>query len=423
MIFKGQEKSKSLIPTIVDRFKLLFKGPKHYEELLRISEQRYFELQAQKEKEERINKRFQKFVSKGNVETCMANDRDPEIKTKKRIKTLYFSDIRNFTQISERLEDDLGPFLSSYFKTVSQPVIQEKGEIYSYIGDSIFAAFDDSYSAVNAAIRSRFALRDFNDQRRKYTYSGKDKINNVKAGIGIGTGESYVGNIGFEKKMTETVIGRYVNLANRLEGLTKLYNVPILIDENTLNRIPAEFVFNEDIDRSAVDEIEAVFSLIKEKLNNNIVFFREIGTIVPLGLETKVKIYEIMNSSSYPIILLKSIFRKEYESILHNEFNCPNAASVAEQEASLESARNSFMALQEQFQRLYFDIRNFQRKINSKPQLTSREKKEIKEAKSSKDFIVFQKIKIIDNMLSMIKTNPERFEAHPWQGIELLDHK
>ncbi len=419
---------KSFFSKIIRRFKLFFKGDesyeslldisKSYEKLLNISNKRLFELQVQKEKEARINKRLLKFVSKKNAELIMINDQDPEIKTKKENKTLCFSDIRNFTHISELLGDDLGPFLASYYKKIAAPIITQGGEIHSYIGDAIFATFDACYPAVLAAIDSRYKLNSFNRKRLAYNYSGKEKIDLVTNGIGISTGESYIGNIGFEKKMSDTVIGRYVNLASRLEKLTKAYNVPILVDENTLKGIPINNLFSNNLDKNALDSIPEIFSIIKENTSKKNIFSREVGTVVPKGLQKKVKIYEIMNSYSTPMIALKSIFLSQYKNILHNEFNCPDSKTIKGQLQSLTEAKENFIKLQKQFQKHFFLIENNNRKHNNLPALTDAERNKMSADNADKDFIINHKIQVTDRILHLMHANPAYFEENPWQGIE-----
>ena len=419
---------KSFFSKIIRRFKLFFTGgesyeslldiSKSYEKLLNISNKRLFELQVQKEKEARINKRLLKFVSKRNAELIMVNDEDPEIKTRKEKKTLCFSDIRNFTHISELLGDDLGPFLASYYKKIAAPIIDQGGEIHSYIGDAIFATFDECYPAVLAAIDSRYKLNSFNRKRLAFTYSGKEKIDLVTNGIGIATGASYIGNIGFEKKMSDTVVGRYVNLADRLEKLTKAYNVPILIDENTLKGIPDQNLFSNNLDKNTFDNIPEVFSIIKDNTSKKNIFSREVGTVVPKGLQKKAKIYEIMNSYSTPMIALKSIFLNQYKSILHNEFNCPDAKTIKEQLQSLTEAKENFIELQKQFQKYFFQIEDDNRKHSNLPALTDTEKEAMSANNSAKDFIINHKIQVTDRILNMMYANPAYFEENPWQGIE-----
>jgi len=419
---------KSLFGKILNRFRLFFKGDESYEslldisnsfeKLLNISNKRLFELQVQKEKETRINRRLLKFVSKKNAELIMINDEDPEIKTRKQIKTLYFSDIRNFTQISEKLGDDLGPFLASYYKKIADPIITLEGEIHSYIGDAIFATFDDGYNAVLAAIDSRYKLNSFNRSRLTFNYSGKEKIELVTNGVGISTGESYIGNIGFEKKMSDTVIGRYVNMASRLEKLTKAYKVPILVGENTLSGIPEKNLYLNNLDYNSLDDISELFSHIKDNITNKNIFTREVGTVVPKGLQKKVKIYEIMNSYSNSMIALKSVYLKKYEDILHNQFNCPDAKTVIEQQQSLTDAMHNFSELQKQFQTDFFKIENSSRKLNNLNPLADKERKELTASNADQDFILINKIQIIEKVLKMMHAHPEHFEENPWQGIE-----
>ena len=320
------------------------------------------------------------------------------------------------------LGDDLGPFLASYYNKIAAPIIDQKGEIHSYIGDAIFSTFDECYPGVLAAIDSRYKLNSFNRKRASYNYSGKEKIDLITNGIGIATGESYIGNIGFEKKMSDTVIGRYVNLASRLEKLTKSYNVPILIDENTLKGIPENNLFSNNLDKNALDNIPDIFSTIEKNIAEKNIFSREVGTVVPKGLQKKVKIYEIMNSYNKSMIAIKSIFLHKYKAILHNEFNCPDAKTLKEQIQSLTEAKNDFIELQKQFQKYFFIIENNNRKHNNLPSLSDNERQELSKKNSDKDFIINHKIQVTDRILNLMQANPAFFEETPWQGIESFNH-
>ncbi len=153
--------------------------------------------------------------------------------------TVLFSDIRNFTTMSEQLEaEEVVTMLNSYFTRMLDPIFRYEGTLDKFIGDAIMAVFgapiplvNDAEHAVRAALEMRRALRWYNEDRAG---QGLSPIDN---GIGITKGEAVSGNIGSEQRMDYTVIGDTVNIASRLEGLTKIYDHKILVNEGVYREI------------------------------------------------------------------------------------------------------------------------------------------------------------------------------------------
>ncbi len=144
--------------------------------------------------------------------------------------TVLFSDIRDFTSLSETMSPQENfNFLNSYLVQMEPVIAAHGGIIDKYIGDAIMALFPDS---PDAALRCSLAmlarLDEYNAGRERAGYRP------IKIGIGINTGIVILGTIGGAGRMDGTVIGDAVNLASRLERMTKDYRVPILISEYTL---------------------------------------------------------------------------------------------------------------------------------------------------------------------------------------------
>ena len=193
---------------------------------------------AQK-RELKIRNIFQKYVPKDVIERFFQNPEGMLI-GENRTLAILFSDIRSFTTISEKLPpDELVNSLNRYFQTMVEIIMdRHKGIVDKYIGDAIMALFgapvmheDDALASVMAGLEMRDALDVFNEKQKAAGFP------EFHTGVGINFGEVTVGNIGTEKKMDYTVIGDNVNLASRLEGLTKYYHQGIIISESLHDRV------------------------------------------------------------------------------------------------------------------------------------------------------------------------------------------
>ncbi len=153
---------------------------------------------------------------------------------KKSYISVMFSDIRNFTAISETKQpEEVVQFLNKYFATMSDIVFSNSGTLDKFIGDALMAFWGEplhvdnpSLLAVKTAIEMQKKLEIFNHANIKNGFPA------LKVGIGINAGYAVVGNIGYEKKLDYTAIGDTVNTASRLENLTKSFGVNILISES-----------------------------------------------------------------------------------------------------------------------------------------------------------------------------------------------
>jgi adenylate cyclase len=153
--------------------------------------------------------------------------------------TVFFSDIRNFTSISELLQpEEVVEFLNLYMTEMVGCVNSNGGIVDKFIGDSIMAVWgaistteNDTERAVETALMMRESLSKFNKNR------GSNKKPFIRIGIGINTGPVIAGQIGSEERLEFTVIGDAVNLASRVEGLNKEFGTDILITETAYQKV------------------------------------------------------------------------------------------------------------------------------------------------------------------------------------------
>lgn len=156
--------------------------------------------------------------------------------------TVLFSDIRSFTSISESMDGaKVVSMLNIYFSDMTDAIFQYHGTIDKFIGDAIMAFWgapiripDHADKAIEAALEMIRRLQQVNERLEQEGFP------RLEIGIGLNTGEVILGNIGSEQKLDYTVIGDNVNLASRLEGLTKQYGCPILISEYTYEQIEGD---------------------------------------------------------------------------------------------------------------------------------------------------------------------------------------
>ena len=168
--------------------------------------------------------------------------------------TCLFSDVRDFTSISEGLSaTELAQSLNMYMGKMTDIVFETKGTLDKYIGDAIVAFWgaplqigNHAEYAVIASLKMMEILPSINEE---FTKLGRPQF---KVGVGINTGECNVGNMGSSRIFSYTALGDNMNLGSRLEGLCKYYGTQILISENTLNRLDQSKFNIRPIDRVIV---------------------------------------------------------------------------------------------------------------------------------------------------------------------------
>lgn len=153
--------------------------------------------------------------------------------------TVMFADIRGFTSLSEtRKAEEVSQLLNEYFTELEPIIIKYNGVINKFIGDAVLVVFGDpepdklhAKNAVKCAYELRKKVKEL---REKWIKEGKPKID---IGIGVNTGEAFIGNVGTKNRFEYTVIGDTVNIASRIDDYNKIYKTNVLISESTYNKI------------------------------------------------------------------------------------------------------------------------------------------------------------------------------------------
>ena len=193
-----------------------------------------------------ITNLFGEYVAPELVEVMAEDPENYNMEGEKRAITTMFADVRNFTTISESLEaNTLREYINRYLTDVSEDIRGNRGTLDKYIGDCVMAFWgapvaleDHAARAVASALQMLKTAKRLNQE---YIERGWPPL---KIGIGVNTGEVRVGDMGSKIRRAYTVMGDPVNLASRLEGLTKEYGVSLAVGEETMRAAP-QFAYRE----------------------------------------------------------------------------------------------------------------------------------------------------------------------------------
>lgn len=200
----------------------------------------------------RVRHAFSHYMAPALVERLADDPSRLKLGGETRDMTLLFSDVRGFTGISEGLDaEELTRFLNSLFTPLSNIILEEQGTIDKFMGDAVMAFWnaplDDSAHAshaCSAALRMMREMETLNARWRDEAEARGREYKPVRLGIGLNTGLCCVGNLGSETRFDYSVIGDNVNIASRLEGQSKTYDVGTVVGESTTARAP-DFAFLE----------------------------------------------------------------------------------------------------------------------------------------------------------------------------------
>ncbi len=221
---------------------------------------------------------FKKYVPSDLVAMLIKNNQNAEIGGKRQTLTLMFSDIENFTGITEQTSpEEMVNRLYVYFSLFAHTITDNKGTIDKYIGDSIMA-FWGAPVEIDVKVHARLAcqaallcqMQGFN-LSNTWKREGKPEF---RTRFGIHTGEVVVGNMGSDERINYTVLGDNVNLASRLEGLNKYYGTEIIVSSATHNLVKDNFEFRvlDKITVKGKTQPIFIYELLaeKDKLDHNV---------------------------------------------------------------------------------------------------------------------------------------------------------
>ncbi len=253
-------------------------------------------IQSAKERK-KIRSTFTRYVSPDIVKEMLENPELLKVGGEKKMVSMIFSDIRDFTAISEILSPtELSQLLNQYMGRMTDILFQTKGTLDKYIGDAIVGFWgapiempNHAHQAVSGALAMVEALPKIN---HAFATQGFPKIS---MGIGLNTGEVSVGNMGSEKIFAYTALGDQMNLTSRLEGLNKFYGTKLIISENT-------------------------FKALEEHKNNFSI--RSMDIVRVKGRKKTVGIYEVLDSEHCLFGRSNSIeeFNQAYKLYMKKEF-------------------------------------------------------------------------------------------------------
>lgn len=224
---------------------------------------------------------FAHYLSPEVINQLLSDPDSLQLGGEKKELTVFFSDVRNFTSISENLTPEkLCEFMNDYFTPMTKIILDEKGVLDKFIGDAIMAFWgapieiqDAADKACEASIKMLYALDKIKADFRQRGFP------DIDIGIGLNSGPMSVGNMGSNERFCYTVMGDSVNLGSRLEGLTKMYGVKIMISEYTYKNLTRKDFFIRNLDDIRVKgklEPVRVYDLIRPDLLPSTALLKEL---------------------------------------------------------------------------------------------------------------------------------------------------
>ncbi len=212
---------------------------------------------------------FQKYVPAQLVRQLIETNQEAVVGGQRRDITVFFSDVADFTSISESLTpNELTAQLSEYLSAMTDTIMKYNGTVDKYIGDAVMAFWGAPIELKNhAELACRAALecqKRGEELNARWAKEGKKPFHTR---IGINSGEIVVGNMGSTQRLNYTIIGDEVNLASRMESLNKVYGTSCIISESTVSQISKDFALRllDFVVVSGKTKPATIFELVAEK--------------------------------------------------------------------------------------------------------------------------------------------------------------
>jgi adenylate cyclase len=235
-----------------------------------------------------IKNAFEHYVSPAVVKTILEATKNPTLGQEQKILSVLFSDIRGFTAIAEHMDSaKLTEFLDEFFTPMTEIVLEQGGTVDKYIGDAIMVFYGAPEEQPDHAVRACKTAVDMILRIEELWVRWKARgLPPIQIGLGINSGEMSVGNIGSKERFDYTIMGDHVNLASRLEGITKQYGTNIIISQFTYNFIGHDTFLTRELDTVRVKGKEEPVT-IYELIGYDIYFqqMQALGEMFSQGLE------------------------------------------------------------------------------------------------------------------------------------------
>jgi adenylate cyclase len=198
-------------------------------------------------REQREKRRLSQFFSPDVLREIVRHPEDANLGSARQLITVFFSDLRGFTSLSEKMEPEVvAEMLKEYLTEMTQVVFQHKGTVDKYIGDCVMAIWNAPFPDPDHAANAVRTALDFQERTLAVSAKWEEKLGGkIRNGCGINTGDAVVGAMGSRQRLEYTAIGDTVNLAARLESITKDYNASIIISESTYDYVKGQFMTRE----------------------------------------------------------------------------------------------------------------------------------------------------------------------------------
>jgi len=270
--------------------------------------------QLQEKQSEFIEGAFSSYLSPILLDKLMKEPERLTLGGEKKVLTIFFSDIRSFTSISESMDPQkLTQYLNRYFTPMSDIIMHHHGMIDKYIGDAVMAFYNAPIDVKDHARQACLSSLEMMQALTKLNEEFKDEgLPPIDIGIGLNTAEVVVGNMGSDKRFNYTVIGDGVNLASRVEGINKTYGTKIIITEFTQLIIKDEFLTRpiEKVRVKGKEEEVLIFELLEDTPENRdivIQYTKARELYYKAELEASMKLFKALENDSVSYYFMQRI--------------------------------------------------------------------------------------------------------------------